>query len=216
MGGLLSPSGEKTDGLVILAADVIYDEGLTEALFDVLKVLMPTPLAQHRSNHSATNHTIKSSTREGGSTSSNTDTGGSRTADLDRIHVTVGEPIACTTPGSDVGNTGNRNSLPTQRCAHVRAAGEAVLYLALEKRFNFSLAELSVAATGYNALLRNVVDVTDVEGEVVVGCAQEQKAFEGARLPLSFPQCFQYKRSAAMEIWKIRRRPAAICNPDVE
>ena len=84
-----------------------------------------------------------------------------------------------------------------------------VLYLALEKRFNFSLAELSVSATGYKALLGNVVDVTDAaDGRGIGdGCASRRKAFEGIRLPLKFQQCFRYNRSDAMEIWEIRRRP---------
>lgn len=86
--------------------------------------------------------------------------------------------------------------------------GEAVLYLALEKRFNFSLAELSVSATGYKTLLGNVMDVTNgVDASVVGGCALRRKAFEGVRLPLTFQQCFRYQRSDAMEIWEIRRRP---------
>lgn len=103
---------------------------------------------------------------------------------------------------------------PVFRGAEGRA--QSVLYLALEKRFNFSMAELSVAATGYNALLRNVVlDTTQATESGVAGVdrsAQQggnaQKEFEGRKLPLSFQQCFRYTRNDAMELWEIRRRPA--------
>ena len=101
---------------------------------------------------------------------------------------------------------------PVFRGAEGRA--QSVLYLALEKRFNFSMAELSVAATGYNALLRNVLDTTQAteSGAGVDRSARQggnaQKEFEGRKLPLSFQQCFRYTRNDAMELWEIRRRPA--------
>lgn len=134
-------------GVTILASDVIYDEGLTEAFFGILKIMMPPPAA----NHYGTGET--------------------------------------------------------------QAQRSSVLYMGLEKRFNFSIAELSVAATGYRALLRNVLDITD--GDVIDQAGRGKRAqdgqgcqeFTGVRLPLDFAKCFRYNRSEAMEMWEIRRRP---------
>lgn len=123
--------GDSRQKLVILASDVIYDEPLTEALFDVLRLLMPS-----------------------------------------------------------------------------RGDGDAVFYLALEKRFNFTLKDLSVVASGYKSFLRNVStdETAGVDGPRSTNMQQHQHDFEGKRIPLSFPQCFRYDRSTAMELWEIRRR----------
>lgn len=169
---------EGRGGLVILASDVIYDEDLTEAFFDVLKTLMPAPPPPPRESNRST---------AGNALSSN-----------------PSPPISSVPP---------------------------VLYMALEKRFNFTIAELSVAATGYKALLRNVLDLTaaaadssdssssgvraakdDCRSSASEDAAHQQQeadhqqAFEGVRLPLTFLQCFQYQRNTAMELWEIRRR----------
>ncbi|CAM9726734.1 unnamed protein product [Ectocarpus fasciculatus] len=191
LGGMSPKPDSKRGGLVIVAADVIYDEGLTEALFEALKLLMPEPslrtrgLGKEGSVLKAADNVTKlishQTTPSAKATPGRLDSAG-----------TTDVPVCAKNPGKD-----------------------AVLYLALEKRFNFSVAELSVAATGYNALLRNVLDVTEQEGAGVEvdGCKQQgltsAKAFEGKRLPLSFEQCFRYERSNAMELWEIRRRPAS-------
>lgn len=170
-------------GVVILASDVIYDEGLTEAFFDVLKMLMPVPQAMRtESNHGGT--------------------------------FTVTSPDALSMGNSELEEASRGGGcVEPQTTTHVQEGcgsrrREAVLYLALEKRFNFSLAELSVAATGYNALLRNVVDITEGSGgsSCTSSSIGKHELFEGKRLPLTFPQCFRYQRSKAMELWEIRRR----------
>ncbi|CAN0106029.1 unnamed protein product, partial [Ectocarpus sp. 13 AM-2016] len=199
--GLSLISDSKRGGLVIVAADVIYDEGLTDALFEALKSLMPVPSLR---------------TRGLGKEDRNCDGSVSRTADnatKPLSHQTT--PSTTATPScEDSAVTGVRVNKPVDDHDRHPLGTDTVLYLAIEKRFNFSVAELSVAAAGYNALLRNVVDVTDKDGvgTGVDGCTQQglkraKKEFEGNRLPLSFQQCFRYKRSNAMELWEIRRRP---------
>lgn len=196
-----SKDGHGGRGLVILASDVIYDEGLTEAFFGILKTLMPPPSPPITTTGSGKTGTELNSSSSG-----------------------VPKPP------------------PPSSAAPATAASSAlspVLFMALEKRFNFTIAELSVVATGYKALLRNVLDVTTARedstyhpsshfmtgGDVSTtrnchsatreACSRDRQedtqihhqAFEGVRLPLKFAQCFQYQRSAAMELWEIRRRP---------
>lgn len=196
--GVMDNRGRR--GLVILGSDVIYDEGLTEAFFDVLKTLMPPPPPTCDQGH-----------RHSGKDRAEANNGSSRAPTL---------------------------RLPSSLATASSSSPSPVLYMALEKRFNFTIAELSVAATGYKALLRNVLDVTTANegssrshpnhpnGGVIsvakdsVGNApgeaclrdlqnhhRRNQAFEGVRLPLTFAQCFRYQRSVAMEMWEIRRRP---------
>ncbi|CAM9092981.1 unnamed protein product [Hapterophycus canaliculatus] len=205
--GLSAPTQTAGGGLVIIAADVIYDEGLTDALFDALKSLMPAPrpfgehtphgrdrkLSSGEKNEAPAGQTPPVTTAEDS---------------VDEVHPAVSFIPFRRRPIED--------ALADRSCL-VRGDGEAVLFLALEKRFNFSLAELSVAATGYSALIRNVLDVTGGDGagvKVAERCPRQsprERAFEGRRLPLSFQQCFRYQRSNAMELWEIRRRPVN-CN----
>lgn len=183
--------------LVIIAADVVYDEGLTDAFFDVLKLLMPVPTLPSRN---------KSASKGAGCAGLVEETSPASSASEE-----------------DVGFFGSLASVGEKSIAKEKGTPgvrrqAAVLYLAIEKRFNFSIAELSVAATGYNALLRNVLDVTTEGRRAEVtkescrwqGLKTQKKSFEGRRLPISFQQCFQYQRSNAMEFWEIQRRPS--CN----
>ncbi|CAM9093355.1 unnamed protein product [Ectocarpus sp. 4 AP-2014] len=195
-------SDSKRGGLVIVAADVIYDEGLTDALFEALKFLMPVPSLRARGLG-------KEDRNCNGSVSSTADN-----ATKPLPHQTT--PTTATPSCEDSAVTDVPVSKPVDDHDCHPLGTDAVLYLGLEKRFNFSVAELSVAATGYNALLRNVEDVTEKHGvdTGVDGCTQQglksaKKGFEGRRLPLSFQQCFQYQRSNAMELWEIRRRPVS-------
>lgn len=98
-----------------------------------------------------------------------------------------------------------------------RGGADAVLYLALEKRFNFTLEDLSVTATGYRAFVRNVLEkgpgsASEPGGRLSSDPSPKSRApvetqdFEGVRLPLDYTQCFMYHRSEAMELWEIRRR----------
>ena len=249
---LLSETGEPTPSLVILAADVIYDEGLTEAFFDVLKLLMPPPpppppppLPPSNGDDGDQAHHDSASREANGGGMRGTATKESSqersrcplpsTPSVDDVSAHTEPPSSpwrrqqrqgfagyvAPANTSNVGvetdskeDPGRKEPPPSggQMLSSFIAGGvgeTVVLYLALEKRFNFSLAELSVSATGYKALLGNVVDVTDAaDGRGIGdGCASRRKAFEGIRLPLKFQQCFRYNRSDAMEIWEIRRRP---------
>lgn len=249
---LPSETGEPKP-LVILAADVIYDEGLTEAFFDVLKLLMPpppppvspsgrprqsAPQSSHGNDEDRSSQDGASHGANGGARDLTTkETGHERSRVLSRpTSVDVSEDnekLSSTqrqgfaSSAASLNNSNNnvdaqidskcqeREELPTENGQTYSSFGAggghgAVLYLALEKRFNFSLAELSVSATGYRALLRNVMDVTDgVDRQAARACKLGSKVFEGTRLPLAFQQCFRYKRSDAMEIWEIRRRPVS-------
>lgn len=197
--GLSASTRTGGGGLIIIAADVIYDEGLTEALFDVLTSLMP-PLVPRDGDRVADSKNCRGiSDRTPATQTSPCPTANSADVEVDVAF-------------SDTHCGRKHVEQARADVSRVTDDGEAVLFLALEKRFNFSLAELSVAATGYNALLRNVLDVTGgrgEEGKRAEACPPQahDKMFEGRRLPLSFQQCFRYQRSNAMELWEIRRRP---------
>lgn len=178
----LSSGSENGKGLVIVASDVIYDEGLTEALFLVLGKLMPAPFLLYPKDE-------------------NNNTG----CDTER-------QANCNT--RTLAQAPFRDVLPSRK-------DEAVLFLALEKRFNFSLETLTVAATGYQALVRNVLDITDEGGQTAnaeAGRSRQEgkrlREFEGTRVPLTFSSCFRYRRSESMELWEIRRRPV-VAPPEV-
>ena len=81
-------------------------------------------------------------------------------------------------------------------------------YLALEKRFNFSAAELSVVAVGY-ATFRSFVAV---EGERDPPPAPgTRRLFAGRRLALDFAQHFEYeRRPGEMELWELSENNAAV------
>eukprot|EP00752_Nemacystus_decipiens_P008139 g7279.t1 len=208
----LSLSTSLGGGLVLVAADVIYDEGLTDAFFHVLRMLMPIPLPPVPAGENGEN-TVPGDCKSSNVTSA--PKAANRRSSVDET------PPFSSASGDSVGSesaaTGKESKGDADERAFCCAEGKAqaaVLYLALEKRFNFSMAELSVAATGYSALLRNVLDVTqqaDDGGAGEDGSAKQahdaEKCFEGRRLPLTFQQCFRYQRSDAMELWEIRRRP---------
>ncbi|MCO5553774.1 hypothetical protein L7F22_007300 [Adiantum nelumboides] len=81
---------------------------------------------------------------------------------------------------------------------------QRLLWLALEKRFNFSVSELDAVANGYSHFLSFFEDRTDglaVEGHQ--GC----KNFAGKQLQLNqVPQYIQeYERTKDLELWEIWR-----------
>jgi Lysine methyltransferase len=139
----------------VLAADVVYDQTLTVALFNKLELLLPPP--------------------------------------------------SSTTAAA----TKSAETCSTQQQQQQR---KPVCLLALEKRFNFSLAELSVVATGYRALRECVLDLDDANAVAAAAIAAASDSttppFEGRRLPLSsFQQCFTgYTRTPQMELWELWRR----------
>ena len=226
-------------GLVIVAADVIYDENLTDAFFHVLKLLMPAPEppppAHESSNDGGCSGGGGCSNGGGGSNGGGSSDGGGGSigggsgtvseavsgGELpvhDESRATPASVLHPAAPAAPSASNGGKRLTVVGGNGAPGAKGQrtAVLYLALEKRFNFSLAELSVKATGYGALLRNVLDVTVNRGAAGTpaegGCSRQggggaERQFEGRRLPLSFQQCFHYQRSDAMELWEIRRRP---------
>jgi hypothetical protein len=145
----------------MLAADVVYDETLTVALFKKLELLLPH---------------VNSTT------------------------------AATTTTASDSTAVARCSSKQQQQQQQQR---KPVCFLALEKRFNFSLAELSVVATGYRAMRERVLDLDDASA-VAAAAASESTTppFAGRRVPLSsFQQCFTgYTRTPQMELWELWRR----------
>lgn len=230
---LVSPSAMHGDGLVILAADVIYDENLTEALFDALRFFMPVPplpsgcSCRNRSipldpTETVIDHTLPKSKNSGGGNSLVTaNLRLEKISESSRPHVSPAENIGANSARRLGGLEAPQEkgaSINSGKCCCSDVGGEsqAIFYLALEKRFNFSVVEMSVAATGYNALLRNVLDVTNNNGtrDKKPCTGEEGKEFEGTRLPLNFEQCFQYRRSEAMEVWKIRRRLRVVPSSD--
>jgi hypothetical protein len=144
----------------VLAADVVYDETLTVALFNKLELLLP--------------------------------------------------PLSSTT-FTDTTNTGDSTTSAT--CStEQQQQRKPVCLLALEKRFNFSLAELSVVATGYRAMRERVLDLDDASAVAAAAIAAASDSttppFAGRRVPLSsFQQCFTgYTRTPQMELWELWRR----------
>ncbi|CAM9526361.1 unnamed protein product [Discosporangium mesarthrocarpum] len=190
--------------LVLLASDVIYDEDLTESLFDLLRELMYPPLLPLRPPPLPL--LPRPVSGSGGVAPHNTTI--TPTTTPCRSRETPREP-----DGVDK-RTGPPVSGPEDEVQGVRRGGEVLLFMALEKRFNFTLEDLSVVATGYKAFLRNVCDVSDGQGgegrcQHTAGKRQQSgHDFEGRKLPLDFAQCFHYHRSQAMELWEIRRRQA--------
>ncbi|KAI3806870.1 hypothetical protein L1987_22788 [Smallanthus sonchifolius] len=82
---------------------------------------------------------------------------------------------------------------------------EKVLYLALEKRYNFSIDDLDVVANGYSRFRSYVRDETDdaENNELPNGSLS---AFVGTRIDLTkIPQyAFNYNRGLDLELWKIK------------
>ena len=181
--------------LVILASDVIYDEDLTDAFFSVLEVLVPPPpaVADFVDVVLKPSTSIPSSAPE----SVQDELNAGRLDSTSDTHLITLEPKGGISAAMKL-----QSGINTER---QRSDDGPLLYMALEKRFNFTLEELSVAATGYRAFRNHVLDVSDDKARE--SCARGRSwKFEGKRLPLTFQQCFRYHRGDAMEIWEIRRR----------
>lgn len=192
-------------GLVLVAADVIYDEGLTDAFFHVLRLLMPVPVPP------AVSAGRNSGGKLAGDGSDDDVTSASKEVKCDSLADQTPSAQSASSENSvgfEATASGQKSTGDERTFSSAERGLHAVMYLALEKRFNFSMAELSVAATGYGALLRNVLDTTQADSGVDRSAQQTdaEKDFEGRRLPLSFQQCFHYQRNDAMELWEIRRR----------
>lgn len=89
---------------------------------------------------------------------------------------------------------------------------DRVMFLALEKRFNFELSSLSVQAHGYEVFLEQFCcDVShwDPSSRACPTCtcvlAGERPRFRGRRISVeSVPQVFVYERTSALELWELR------------
>ncbi|KAI4324731.1 hypothetical protein MLD38_030188 [Melastoma candidum] len=79
---------------------------------------------------------------------------------------------------------------------------EKVLYLALEKRYNFSLDDMDVVANGYSCFLSYVRN----EGDTISNHAASQPGFMGKHIDLTkVPQyVLNYNRGEDVEIWEIK------------
>ncbi|KAJ8535962.1 hypothetical protein K7X08_034363 [Anisodus acutangulus] len=83
---------------------------------------------------------------------------------------------------------------------------EKVLYLTLEKRYNFSLDDLDVVASGYSHF-RSYLIIGEADD---AGCKQFDSAsvpfFVGEQIDLRYIPCYvrDYSRGNAVEIWKIK------------
>lgn len=89
------------------------------------------------------------------------------------------------------------------------------LWMAMEKRFNFSIEEMSVVAHGYKRLLKYIglsPSQTTAVLEVEVSHFSHDVSshyFTGKRIPLTFPQrVMNYDRVKDLEMWDITRTQA--------
>eukprot|EP00118_Oscarella_pearsei_P008822 m.47444 g.47444 ORF g.47444 m.47444 type:complete len:129 (+) comp33787_c0_seq2:675-1061(+) len=67
-------------------------------------------------------------------------------------------------------------------------------YVAVEKRYNFTLAELDVVAPAFDHFDRCLRDL----------CEGSSK-FTARRMPTDFPTVFDFERSSNMELWSVQR-----------
>ncbi|KAK4361945.1 hypothetical protein RND71_017186 [Anisodus tanguticus] len=83
---------------------------------------------------------------------------------------------------------------------------EKVLYLALEKRYNFTLDDLDVVANGYSHFLRYMItgEADDAVSKQLDSASEP--FFVGEQIDLRFIPCYvrDYNRGHDVEIWKIK------------
>jgi predicted nicotinamide N-methyase len=102
--------------------------------------------------------------------------------------------------------------------------GGKVLYMAMEKRYNFSLEELKVAANGYTRFCSHVHVVSPAGGvdpqelmrgvgsgtsstNIQGGITPEPGKFIAQQIRADFPQRFEYQRTKDLELWRIEPPP---------
>lgn len=86
------------------------------------------------------------------------------------------------------------------------------MFMAMEKRYNFELRELSVVAHGYRRFLSFIG--RDAFGRELPASDDGddrhcQCGLRGRLIPLDFPLCFDYERVAQLELWEITAAPGA-------
>jgi hypothetical protein len=169
---------------VVLVADCVYDEGLTDHLFGVLRALLKTAskqrqpcqrqpcLRRRKSDAPVMLPQSGASNADGTALSGRHGGGGSNGGD---------------------GGLGGR--------------GGTVVWLTLEKRFNFELATLSVQAFGYRRFLAHI---GQLPGQLPGDDAPRTSSggggprLSGRRLSVDqVPQCFDYRRVPQLELWEI-------------
>jgi predicted nicotinamide N-methyase len=81
----------------------------------------------------------------------------------------------------------------------------AVLYAALEKRFNFCLSAMDEVANGHSNFVSKFAVETNIPHDG--RCSRLSPSFVGKVVPSdTFEQHLQYLRTADLELWEIRRR----------
>ncbi|XP_060205655.1 uncharacterized protein LOC132633335 isoform X1 [Lycium barbarum] len=88
---------------------------------------------------------------------------------------------------------------------------DKVLYLALEKRYNFTLDDLDVVANGYSHFRSYMITGEDDAGCKQLDCAPEP-FFVGEQIDLSHIPCYvrDYNRGHDVELWKIKLNHRAL------
>ena len=88
----------------------------------------------------------------------------------------------------------------------------SVLLLALEKRYNFELASLSVEAHGYQLFLDQLcLDDAhfDIGARPCPVCPSRPVRFKARRLAVTHPPLVAYSRTEELELWEVHPMPAA-------
>jgi methyltransferase-like protein 22 len=77
------------------------------------------------------------------------------------------------------------------------------LWLSIEKRFNFTVDEMSLVAHGYNRFLSYVEGSNACVYFDTADQIEKMRYFSGHRIPLLFPQYVEYDRTKDIELWEI-------------
>lgn len=107
---------------------------------------------------------------------------------------------------ADVIYDDNLTSILFSSLSQIMKVGDDRLYIAIEKRFNFSITELSLIAHGYRRLINIIGDKNIDDIEQVTYCVNGKECFfKGSRMYINFPQrVMNYNRTKYLELWDVR------------